>query len=135
MKWRRSYLLLLAAVVLMAGLLLVLSLPPSNSFEVKGPLSTQDVQSIRRELRRGGQADFRHSILHCRFSSLWDRISVTGTCPLVSIESSDGNSAAATFKGNSWTGQKVAIRYEFAKKAGAWSCTSVSRAATVVRAQ
>ncbi len=135
MKWRRSYLLVLAPVLLIAVLLLALPLPPGRSFQVKGPLSAQDVGSIRRELRRAEQVEFRYSILHRRLGSFWDHLNVVGTCPLVSIESSDGSSAAATFQGRTWTGNKVWMQYMLSKKAEAWSCTTVSSATTVVRAR
>ena len=134
MKSRRRYLLLLAPILLIGLLLFALPLPIGSSFRVNGPLSAQDIKAIRHELRHMQQRGFRSSILHCRFGSFWDQISVTGTCPLVAVESDDGKSAAAKFDGRSWSGNQVSMQYRLTNSAGVWSCAGMARRERVTRA-
>lgn len=130
-RWasRRAYLLLLPVILLGFGLY-VLTPPSSAKVQVKGRLSTEDVRAIGQELRRNHWAQVRFSIAHCRLSSLWDQVSVVGSCPLTTIESVDDTTAVASFRGRSWGGDNVTIQSILKKTGNEWSLTSLTRSQT-----
>jgi hypothetical protein len=119
-KTRRTFILGLASVVAIGSLLVIL--PAHSPFQIRGSMSEQDVQAIRIELRRVRWRAVYGSLSRGHFRVFVRLASENLKLHLVSVEG-DGTQAITECRDRS---NRVRATYEFTKKGGIWSFTTVS---------